>query len=89
MLEKARAALLSALAASVLGMELPLLQRFLRSAAVEIVAALGASGASPLAALALFRRHEPSLAAASTETGARLAGTAGAADAGAFWGGSV
>lgn len=59
-LEKARTELLSELTAS--GIEAPALQRFLRSAAVELVAALRAGGAD-----ALLAKHRPAFEAARRE----------------------
>jgi hypothetical protein len=56
-LEAARATLLSALAASDLGADCALLQRFLRSTALELSAVLRAPGAQTAMLAALFDRH--------------------------------
>ncbi len=77
-LEKARAALLKALAGSEAGQRVPLLQRFLRLPAVELVAALGTPGATAAGLRALFERHEKIFVAARAETEAALRGGAAA-----------
>jgi hypothetical protein len=87
-LDVARKALLERLAASDLGTELPALQRFLRSAAVEIVAALAAPGVTAAQALEVFDRHARAFEEARAEARAKL-GSAPPADPGAFWEGSV
>lgn len=84
-LEKARAALLQALASSSIASALPLLQKFLRASAVELVAALSAGPGAPLAPLvALFARHAAALVAARDELRAAL-GDRGKPPPDSFW----
>lgn len=78
-LEKARAELVRLLSASPVASELPALQRYLRAAAVELVAALRTPGITAAAARAVLDRHGKDLDAARAE----LAGPA------SFWEGSV
>ena len=66
----------------VIATAVPLLQAFLRSAAVEIVAAMKAGGATA----ALFDRHAPALEAARDEARTPLGERA---SAGAFWEASI
>jgi len=83
-LEQARLDLLRALGESLaIATAVPLLQAFLRAAAVELVAAVGAGAAAP----ALYARHARMLEAARDETRAAL-GEAGA-QAGSFWEASI
>ncbi|HYS10009.1 MAG TPA: VIT domain-containing protein [Myxococcales bacterium] len=83
-LERARRDLLEALEESLpIATEVPLLQAFLRGAAVEIVAALRAGPPDA----ALFARHAPALERARDEALAVL-GSAGA-PAGSFWESSI
>lgn len=89
-LEKARANLLKALAASDLGQRLPALQRFLRAAAVELVAALRTPGIAAAALTPLFERHAKALDDARREAEPQLSGKGGGPGAGGnFWEGSV
>ncbi len=88
-LEKARKALLDALAATDLGLAVPKLQRFLRSAAVEVVAALSTPGAGADALRPLLARHAAALADARKEAAAALGAAAGGPRGGAFWEGTV
>jgi len=82
-LERARADLLQALSGSLtLATALPRLQAFLRGAAVELVAALGAGGADA----ALFARHGKLLEAARDEARSVLDGPA---PSGSFWEASI
>lgn len=84
-LEKARTALLQALARSAIASELPLLQKFLRASAVELVAALAAGPGSALGPLvALFARHAAALVAAREEVRAAL-GHRGKPAPDSFW----
>jgi Ca-activated chloride channel family protein len=84
-LEKARAALLQALARSAIAGELPLLQKFLRASAVELVAALAAGPGAALGTLvALFARHAAALVAAREEARAAL-GHRGKPAPDSFW----
>ena len=81
-LEKARMDLMKALAdALVIATAVPLLQAFLRSAAVEIVAALKAGAAPP------FDKHAAALQAALDEARAPLGATM--VKAGSFWEASI
>jgi len=83
-LEKARMELMKALAdALVIATAVPLLQAFLRSAAVEIIAALKA-GAAPDC-----DRHAAALQAALDEARGPLDGPSGKAAAGSFWEASI
>ncbi|HZR09104.1 MAG TPA: hypothetical protein VFA79_11030, partial [Myxococcales bacterium] len=83
-LERSRVALLHALAASLaIAVAVPLLQAFLRGAAVEVVAALTAGAAD----LALLDHHTRALEAARDEARPVL-GDPGAA-AGSFWEASI
>jgi hypothetical protein len=66
-LEQARKELMKALAASVVGQQLGKLQKFLRSALMEIVAALGTAGATASSIAPLFERHAEALAEAAKE----------------------
>ena len=66
-LEAARAALLTALTASDIAADCPLLQRFLRSAAVELTAALRAAPANTAALVPIFDRHHAAFQAACTQ----------------------
>ncbi len=81
--EQARQAVMNALATVSVATELPLLQRFLRAAAVELTAALGALGTSAPALAPLFERHAKALDEALREAGLRFGGPA--PSAGAFW----
>ena len=83
-LERARAALLNSLAASSLGVELPLLQKFLRSAAVELVAALGSATATAASLVPVFDRHAAALVEARDQARIPL-GAATRAAPGSFW----
>jgi Ca-activated chloride channel family protein len=58
-LEHARTTLLQALAESDLGVRLPELQRFLRTAVIELIAALRTPGITTAALRTLFDRHAP------------------------------
>jgi hypothetical protein len=81
-LEATRMELMKALAdALVIATAVPLLQAFLRSAAVEIIAALKAGAAAP------FDRHAAALQAALDEARAPLGATS--AKAGSFWEASI
>ena len=81
-LEKARMELMKALAdALVIATTVPLLQAFLRSAAVEIIAALKAGAAPP------FDKHAAALQAALDEARAPLG--ASMVKAGSFWEASI
>jgi Ca-activated chloride channel family protein len=83
-LERARRELLRALGETLaIATAVPLLQAFLRGAAVEIVAALAAGAARP----ALFARHARALERARDEARAILGG--GSAPAGSFWESSI
>jgi hypothetical protein len=83
-LERARRELLRALGETLaIATAVPLLQAFLRGAAVEIVAALAAGAAQP----ALFTRHARALEQARDEARAILG--AGNAPAGSFWESSI
>jgi len=83
-LERARRNLLKALEESLaIATAVPLLQAFLRGAAVELVAALGAGAPDP----ALFARHTPALERARDEARAVLDGAG--APAGSFWESSI
>jgi Ca-activated chloride channel homolog len=83
-LERARQELLRALSESLpIATAVPLLQAFLRGAAVEIVAALAAGAADP----ALFARLASVLEQAREEARAALEGTSAAA--GSFWESSI
>ena len=88
-LEKARAELLKSLSASPLGPELGKLQRFLRTEAVELVAALGASDAEVRSAAALFDHHAKALEEAVQEAKPRLGAAAPKKPGGKFWEKSV
>lgn len=91
-LERARAELLKALASSMLAAELPKLQRFLRTEAVDLVAALRSGTPAP-ASLALVEKHAPALEEAVREAAPRLAGApkpkGGRKSAWKFWEKSV
>ena len=67
-LDKARKDLLKVVTASPLGPHLPLLQRFLRAAAVELVAACAAAGANSQILKDLFERHAKAFEDARLET---------------------
>ncbi len=83
-LERARRELLRALRETLaIGTAVPLLQAFLRGAAVELVAALAAGAAPP----ALFARHARALEQARDQARAVLGG--GSAPAGSFWESSI
>ena len=83
-LERARRELLRALGETLaIASAVPLLQAFLRGAAVEIVAALAAGAARP----ALFARHARALEQARDEARAILGGAS--APAGSFWESSI
>jgi hypothetical protein len=83
-LETARAGLMQALSeALAIAIAVPLLQTFLRSTAVEIIAALKA-GAAPA-----FNRHAAELQAALDEARDPLDAPSGKAAAGSFWEASI
>jgi len=83
-LSEARAELLQALAeALAIATAVPLLQAFLRSAAVELIAALEAGAADA----SLFDRHAPALQLARDEAKVVLAN--GKPPAGSFWEASI
>ena len=83
-LEKARLELLKALSeALAIATAVPLLQAFLRAAAVELVAALKSGGA------AAFDRHAAALQAALLEARGPLDAPSGKAAAGSFWEASI
>jgi hypothetical protein len=83
-LEQARVDLLRALGESLpIATAVPLLQAYLRAAAVDLVAAVAAGGADP----ALYARHAPMLEAALNQARGAL-GEAGA-PAGSFWEASI
>ena len=83
-LEKARLELLKALSeALAIATAVPLLQAFLRAAAVELVAALKSGGA------AAFDRHAAALQAALLEARGPLEAPSGKAAAGSFWEASI
>ncbi|MBI2263838.1 MAG: VWA domain-containing protein [Armatimonadetes bacterium] len=80
-LEKARKALLEALADSDVGVQMPALQRFLRTEAVELVSALKTPGVSAGALTSVFERHEKTLEKAREEAAKAL----GRAASDRFW----
>ncbi len=83
-MERARKSLLKALEESLaIATAVPLLQAFLRGAAVEIVAALAVGATDP----ALFARHALALERARDE--ARSALGAAGSPAGTFWESSI
>jgi Ca-activated chloride channel homolog len=84
-LEKARAELVKVLSGSSLGTELPALQRFLRTEAVELVAALRTTGITVAVLKPLFERHMETFEKARAETSSRLTGRR----SGPFWESSV
>lgn len=79
-LEKARKALIATLASSALAARVPKLQTFVRSGAIELVAALRTPGIDAAALAPLVARHAASLQEARREM---------SGDAGAFWEGSI
>jgi hypothetical protein len=79
-LDKARKELLKVVTASALGPHLPLLQRFLRAGAVELVAAAAAVGANSQMLKDLFQRQAEVFEEAREETRRVLD-----ADPGRFW----
>ncbi|HVY61424.1 MAG TPA: VWA domain-containing protein, partial [Planctomycetota bacterium] len=90
-LEMARAELLRALAGSELGLRLPALQRFLRGAAAELVAALRDPRSEAAALRGLLDRHAKAFEAARAEALPSLATAAAASDGKgkSFWEASV
>lgn len=77
-LEEARAALVQALAGSPIAPEVPLLQRFLRQSAIELVAACATEGATAAGLHEMFEHHAKLFEAALKESDAALAGKRGA-----------
>lgn len=86
-LEKARAQLVAVLSGSSLATEMPQMQRFLRAAAVELVAALRTIGANAAQLRPLFERQAKAFEEARREASLRLAGPVKGGDA--FWEASV
>ncbi|MEW6730698.1 MAG: VIT domain-containing protein [Acidobacteriota bacterium] len=71
-IEKARVALLKAIAESDLATQLPTLQRFLRTAAVELVAALETEGITTVTLQPIIERHKKAFEQARKEIEAQL-----------------
>lgn len=77
-LEEAREALVQVLAGSPIAPEVPLLQRFLRQSAIELVAACATEGATAAGLHEMFEHHAKLFEAALKESDAALAGRRGA-----------
>lgn len=77
-LEEAREALVKVLAGSPIAPEVPLLQRFLRQSAIELVAACATEGATAAGLHEMFEHHAKLFEAALKESDAALAGRRGA-----------
>ncbi|MCE9584118.1 MAG: VIT and VWA domain-containing protein [Planctomycetes bacterium] len=76
-LEEARVALVKTLAGSPMGSEVPMLQKFLRMAAVELVAACGAEGSTAAGLREMFEGHAKSFESAMKEADSALASRSG------------
>jgi Ca-activated chloride channel homolog len=76
-LEEARAALVQVLASSPLAPDVPLLQRFLRQSALELVAACRTEGATAAGLHEMFEHHAKLFESALKEADAALAGQRG------------
>lgn len=74
-IEKARAELMDALAASDIGASMPKLQRFLRVAAMEMIQALQTPGIKPESVAPIFERHMKGYAECVEEIGHHISGT--------------
>lgn len=77
-LEEAREALVTVLAGSPIAADVPLLQRFLRQSAIELVAACATEGATAAGLHEMFEHHAKLFEAALKESDAALAGKRGA-----------
>jgi Ca-activated chloride channel family protein len=86
-IEKARAELLAVLVASAIGTAVPLLQRFLRVKAPELVAALRSAKSTVRSCLKLFERHQKAFEQARLELQAAIKGLDSAG--GSFWEASI
>ncbi len=86
-IEKARLELVSALVDDTIGTAVPLLQRFLRTEAVELVAALKSKKSTVKSCLNHFERHRRAFEAARLEVEAAMQGSAGGSEA--FWEASI
>ena len=84
--EKARKALLAALGQEACGMNVPLLQKFLRSAAVELIASLKHQTGTAAGARRIWDRHMQALSEARAEATTSLAG---ASSERRFWEASI
>ncbi|MEW6730696.1 MAG: VIT domain-containing protein [Acidobacteriota bacterium] len=88
-LEEARNMLLKAINESEYGTELPILQRFLRASAVELITALQTTGATVVNLRPLFEQHMKIYSEVQTEIAPYIVDQIGLDDTNPFWESSI
>jgi Ca-activated chloride channel homolog len=88
-IEKARTELVKVLAGLNLGIELPGLQRFLRTEAVELVVALNTKCITAVVLKPFFEKHGKTFEQVRAEVSSILSGKGGSRRSGSFWESSV